>query len=153
MTRYTTHGRGWTQQRELARGMRHEPTPAEDLLWERLRSRRLLGFKFRRQHPIGRFIVDFYCIDAGLAIEVDGEVHGSQHESDAARQEFLEARGISFLRVTNEEVRVNIEPVVTAIAARLQTVSSSSPPSPRRGEGAGGEVRAQHLSNESETRT
>lgn len=140
MTRYTTHGRGWTQQRELARSMRKAPTGAEELLWERLRAKRLAGLKFRRQHPIGRFVVDFYCVERGIAIEVDGSVHDRQADEDRVRQEYLEARGVRFLRFTNEAVQEHIERVLTEI---LSSLAAPSPPLHVVERGPGGEVQEQ----------
>jgi very-short-patch-repair endonuclease len=136
----------WTQQREIARDMRHSPTPAEALLWQRLRNRGLNGAKFRRQHPIDRFILDFYCAEVGLAIELDGAVHNTRSEEDALRQEFLEERGIKFLRFTNPEVLRETDRVLSDIARVLEELRSraarktshTSSPSPRRGEGVGG---------------
>ena len=119
MTRYTTHGRGWTQQRELARSMRKGSTVAEELLWERLRSKRLAGLKFRRQHPVGRFIVDFYCVERGIAIEVDGSIHGQQADQDRVRQDYLEQRGIRFLRFTNDAIVQDIDRVLHDILGIL----------------------------------
>ena len=140
MTRYTTHGRGWTQQRELARSMRKAQTGAEGLLWERLRAERLAGLKFRRQHPIGRFVVDFYCVERGIAIEVDGAVHGSQQAEDSARQGYLEERGIRFLRFSNEIVQENIERVLAEI---VNTLNAPAPPLHDVERGPGGEVQEQ----------
>ncbi len=137
MTRYTTHGRSWTAQRELARSMRHEPTQAEALLWERLRGKRLGGWKFRRQHPIGRFIVDFYCVELGVVIEVDGPVHDRRVHEDFARQEYLKQRGIRFLRVTNHTVLENIKQVLGDI---LRTLGAPAPPLHVVERGSGGEV-------------
>mgnify|MGYP001770978009 FL=1 len=81
------HRRGWQTSSELweklkplARQMRREPTPAEDKLWQKLRHKQILGYKFRRQHTIDRFIVDFYCGEARLVVEVDGEVHDYTQE-------------------------------------------------------------------------
>ena len=68
-----------------ARGMRREPTPAEKVLWDVLRGRGLDGLRFRRQHPVGRFVLDFYCPIHKLAVAVDGEVHDTQQERDAER--------------------------------------------------------------------
>jgi hypothetical protein len=68
----------WEKLKPVARQMRQEPTQAEDLLWQSLRNHQLLGFKFRRQHSIERFIVDFYCAEAKLVIEIDGPIHDYQ---------------------------------------------------------------------------
>jgi len=143
MTRYTTHGRRWTQQRELARSMRKESTEAEELLWDRLRAKRLAGLKFRRQHPVGRFVLDFYCVEQGIAIEVDGAVHDSQETEDSARQEYLEARGIRFLRFTNDTVLKDIDLVLSDIASTLAAPSPPLHDVERGWPKAGGEVREQ----------
>src|SRR4051812_15603413 len=85
----------------LAREMRREPTGAENHLWQRIRKQQVLGFKFRRQHTIDRFIVDFFCTEARLVIEVDGIIHDDQQEADQLRTEFLENLGLRVLRFTN----------------------------------------------------
>lgn len=105
-----------------AREMRHPQTPAEATLWRALRNRQT-GFKFRRQHPIYRFIIDFYCAQARLLIEVDGESHlqPDQEEYDNARTKYLEDLGYKVIRFTNNDVRYNIQAVADKI---LQTVES-----------------------------
>jgi len=89
---------------ELAREFRKNLTSDEDFLWECLRARRLHGFKFRRQHPIGRYIADFYCKEASLVIELDGKTHLKKGRKtyDRIRDEELSLRGLRVLRVTNE---------------------------------------------------
>ena len=87
--------------RQRARELRHNATEAEQLLWECLRSRRLAGFKFRRQTPIGRYIVDFCCVEARLIVELDGGQHQDQQGYDAARDAWLRERGFTVLRVHN----------------------------------------------------
>jgi very-short-patch-repair endonuclease len=79
-----------------------------------------LGFKFRRQHVIDRFIVDFYCGEAGLVVEVDGEIHDYTPQEDAIRQEFLESLGLRVVRFRNEEVFGDMEGVLEEIACWLQ---------------------------------
>lgn len=105
-----------------AREMRHPQTPTEAALWRVLRNRQT-GFKFRRQHPIYRFIIDFYCAQAKLLIEVDGESHlePEQISYDSARTEYLENLGYKLIRFTNDDVRYNIQAVAAAI---LQAVES-----------------------------
>lgn len=90
---------------QLARDHRHPLTPAETKIWSRVRNRGL-GFKIRRQHPIWRFIADFYCAEAKLVIEIDGDSHAEsdQEEYDKARTEWLEERGYRVIRITNEDV-------------------------------------------------
>ena len=103
-----------------AREMRHPQTAAETTLWHALRNRQT-GFKFRRQHPIERFIIDFYCAEAKLLIEVDGETHcqPDQEEYDKARTEYLEELGYKVIRFSNNDVRYNIGAVANEI---LQTI-------------------------------
>jgi very-short-patch-repair endonuclease len=110
----------WKQLKPLARQMRTEPTLAEKQLWQRLKSKQLLGFKFRRQQVIDRFIVDFYCQEVKLVIEVDGEIHNYTQVEDAIRQEFLESLRLRVLRFKNEDVLLRIEGVLGEIARWLQ---------------------------------
>ena len=100
--------------------MRKESTPAEDMLWQKLRRKRIAGFKFRRQHRINPFIVDFYCPQARLVIEVDGDIHKQQAEYDEMRQAYLEYLGLKVLRFTNAEVVQNLNGVLQAISETLQ---------------------------------
>ena len=118
----------------LAQELRQKQTPAEETLWECLRNRRLSSAKFRRQHPLGRYIADFYCHEAGLVIELQGSVHSAkeQREYDAIRQETIEQQGISVMTFANHEVEHNLEGVLLKIVDAL--------PSPL-GRGAGGEGR------------
>jgi very-short-patch-repair endonuclease len=110
----------WKQLKPLARQMRTEPTLAETLLWQRLNNKQLLGFKFRRQQVIDRFIVDFYCHEVKLVIEVDGEIHNYTQVEDAIRQEFLESLGLRVVRFKNEDVLLRIEGVLEEIVRWLQ---------------------------------
>jgi very-short-patch-repair endonuclease len=89
---------------QAARELRREETCAEGHLWRRLRAHRLAGHYFKRQQPVGRFIVDFVCLRRRLIIEVDGEHHQRQLEADRERTEFLEALGYSVARFSNQEV-------------------------------------------------
>ncbi len=110
----------WEKLKPLARQMRREPTAAENRLWQRLRNKQILGYKFRRQHAIDRFIVDFICNQAQLVIEVDGEIHDYTQEEDGIRQDFLESQGLRVIRFRNEEVLNNIDGVVKEIARWLE---------------------------------
>ncbi|MBA3875053.1 MAG: endonuclease domain-containing protein [Anaerolineae bacterium] len=92
----------WEKLKPLANQMRATPTPAENHLWRFIR-KQALNVKFRRQHVFHRFIVDFYCHEARLIIEVDGVIHEYTQEEDALRQEFLESLGLRVLRFTNGE--------------------------------------------------
>ncbi len=111
---------------QRARELRRRATEAERVLWERLRNRRLGGLKFRRQHPLGPYIVDFYCAEHRLVIEVDGPIHERQKERDALRTEYLEAYGYRVLRFTNEDVLTDIEAVLERILAACREPSPSS---------------------------
>ena len=113
---YLTPPALWAKLKPLARQMRHEPTPTENILWECLRNRQIAGLKFRRQHSIDRFIADFYCADAQIIVEVDGAVHQYTPEEDAIRQEYLESLGFRVLRFTNDDVEQRLDAVVQVIA-------------------------------------
>jgi very-short-patch-repair endonuclease len=117
----------WHRLKPLAREMRHDPTPAEDRLWQRLRRAQIHGVSFRRQHSIERFIVDFYCAKARLVIELDGPIHQYTVEQDAIRQEFLESKGLQVLRFENMDVFNTLDAVVAVIA---DAVARRTPPHP-----------------------
>ncbi len=118
---------------ERARRLRAEQTDAERRLWRELRGLKSDGFHFRRQAPIGRYIVDFACHTARLAIEVDGGQHGmvDMAERDDARTEWLAGRGFRVLRFWNDEVLGNIDGVMRVVADALAT----PPPTPPRKRG------------------
>jgi very-short-patch-repair endonuclease len=101
---------------QLARDHRHPLTPAEAKIWARVRNRGL-GFKIRRQHPIWRFIADFYCAEANLVIEIDGDSHAEpdQEEYDEARTEWLEGRGYKVMRIMNNDVHKHLEDALQEI--------------------------------------
>lgn len=107
----------WTRRSTLraighhARQMRRIPTRAEALLWARVRDSQL-GAKFRRQHPLGPFIIDFYCHSARLVIEVDGPVHTSSLDADSARDEFFIEHGIRVIHFTNNQVESDLDSVL-----------------------------------------
>ena len=102
---------------QRARELRQEATPAEEILWDALRAGRLDGHKFRRQHPAGRFILDFYRAKSRLCIELDGEVHSRQRDRDMARDATLFAHGVVTLRFTNEQVLHDLDSVLATIRA------------------------------------
>lgn len=112
--------------------MRNNLTVAETLMWERL-NRKQLGYKFRKQHPIFRYILDFYCHEKSLAIEVDGDVHASSRDYDEYRDEFLQNIGIETLRFMNNEIIINIDSVISEI--RKKTSMSFIPHAPSGGQG------------------
>ena|SRR5271165_6929785 len=105
------------QQRERARAMRKTPTEAEQRLWRLLRDRRLGGLKFRRQIPVGPYIVDFLCVGARIVVEADGSQHG-ESQRDAVRDAFLAGEGWTVLRFWNHEVLHNRDSVIETILAR-----------------------------------
>jgi len=108
--------------------MRQPQTPAEAILWRALRDRNL-GYKFRRQHPIKRFIIDLYCAQAKLCIEIDGASHTDPRQGayDLARTAFLEEMGYSVIRFTNDDVRYHLNSVVDEIIRTIEFISNPSP--------------------------
>jgi primosomal protein N' len=128
----------WDKLKPLARQMRHEPTRAEDILWQQVR-RNALGHPIRRQHPFGRFIVDFYCAVAHLVIEVDGDIHDYTQEEDAVRQEILENLGLKVIRFKNDEIIHSLDTVLGRIKEEIATAQqpTSSSPLSVYGEGLG----------------
>jgi very-short-patch-repair endonuclease len=113
---------------EAARHHRKEQTLAETMLWEALRASRLNGVKFRRQHPIDTFILDFFSPQYQLAIEIDGEIHQNPDQSgyDAARSEALELKGIRVLRFKNDEVVNHLDGVLEQIKKHTSPSGSLS---------------------------
>jgi very-short-patch-repair endonuclease len=101
--------------RDRAIDLRKQATHPEKLLWSILSGRQLAGLKFRRQHPIEPYIVDFYCAEANLVIELDGESHNGREGYDAERTTKLEYLGVQVLRVTNDEVLTNLDGVAEGI--------------------------------------
>ena len=120
---------------EIAREFRKEPTEGEKILWEALRGKKLDGIKFRRQQPIGYFIVDFYSSAFRLAVEVDGPIHDRQLEAGSARQEILEILGLTVLRITTEIPEKNLLLAQNMIHEKIQAIKLNHVPSPLVGEG------------------
>ena len=98
-----------------ARVLRKSQTPAEELLWHRLRASQLLGLRFRRQQPYGSYIIDFYCKRARLAIEIDGDSHSGKEQSDCCRDMWLCQQGLKVMRFYNSDVYENLDGVLQAI--------------------------------------
>ncbi len=131
--------------KQNARHLRHEMTDAEKLLWRHLRMTQFEGYKFRRQHPFGKYIADFVSLEARLILEIDGGQHMERSDSDAVRTQWLETKRFRVMRFWNNEVMENIEGVKLVIwnyLSALQPSSQSSPakaadmvPSPLQGEG------------------
>ena len=105
-------------------------TDAESHLWSRLRGRQMVGLKFRRQHPVGKFILDFACIELKLAIEVDGGQHGELLTTDRTRTEWLKQQGWKILRFWNNEVLQNTEDVLEQIHRTITVSLNINTPSP-----------------------
>jgi very-short-patch-repair endonuclease/restriction endonuclease S subunit len=142
--------------RQRARDMRHEPTPQEHQLWQQLRAKRFAGYKFRRQQPIGRYIVDFICFAERLIVELDGGQHADAGTYDAERDRWLQSQGFRVLRFWNNEWAQHTDAVLDAIWAALQAspavsdADAAAPPplpnpSPARGEGLESETGAELL--------
>ncbi|HEY3304491.1 MAG TPA: DUF559 domain-containing protein [Candidatus Binatia bacterium] len=106
--------------RNQARRLRRDQTETERRLWARLRARQLRGAKFRRQHPIGRFIADFCCLEYGLVIELDGGQHAMRAEVDQRRSAFLGRRGFRVLRFWDNQVLEDIDAVLEKIVEALR---------------------------------
>ncbi len=104
-------------EKEKRRGLRSRMTEAEQLLWEKIRNKQVGGLRFRRQVSIGPYIVDFYCPEKRLAVELDGGYHddATVHENDAYRTKFLASMGITVMRFTNDEVLVERDKVIAVI--------------------------------------
>ncbi|MCH8152514.1 MAG: endonuclease domain-containing protein [Planctomycetes bacterium] len=117
---------------QRSRSLRRRSTYPERVLWYLLRNKQIKGLRFRRQHAVGRYVVDFYCPAAKLVVEVDGESHAGRAEQDAKRSAYLEARGLKVLRVTNDDVMENLEAVGMAIldAAGVDATAGKVRPSP-----------------------
>lgn len=120
--------------RTWAREMRCRMTDAEALLWMLLRDHRLAGAKFRRQHPVGRYILDYYCAEKKLAIELDGGQHGEAADYDQHRDNCLRSQGIHVLRFWNNRMLAETEAVMEVI---YQAVVEKAAPRPQAGEGLG----------------
>lgn len=113
--------------KDLAKELRKNSTLSEVLLWRHLKSKQLLGYDFDRQKPIDNFIVDFFCNELMLAIEIDGETHNYKIGRDRERQKILEGVGVQFLRFTDENVKQNIEGVVGVIERWIKTNQNNPP--------------------------
>jgi very-short-patch-repair endonuclease len=102
---------------QAAQSLRQNLTPAEKHLWNALKNKQLIGLRFRRQHPVGNFILDFYCPACKLAIEVDGNIHDFQQDYDAARSAEIERHGYVIIRFRNDEIVANLTQVLASIEA------------------------------------
>jgi len=151
--RWQSRSSQWDRLKPDARRMRQNQTPAEAKVWSALRNKQVAGLKFRRQHAVDRYIVDFYCHEMRLVIEVDGPTHDATVEEDAIRRQVIENQGITFLRFKNDEVFDDLpsvlERIMNAAGIASGTPASSeqnqasiiSPPPRRTGRAPRGGVR------------
>lgn len=125
---FTSSYQQWSLLKPAAREMRHEPTAAENALWQPIRNRQIGQAKFRRQHTVDCFIVDFVCLESALIIEVDGEIHEQpeNRDYDAQRQSILEGLGFRVLRFTNKQVLQSLEKVTQTIADALAAAQENN---------------------------
>ncbi len=121
--------------KDTRRMLRKNQTFTEKIVWLYLRNRATDGYKFRRQYSVDRFVLDFYCPELKMAIELDGSVHDvpEQKEYDAERQKYIEKFGIRFVRIRNEEIAGNAEMAFARIEEAIRDLTPS--PSPYKGEG------------------
>ena len=127
---------------KLARELRKNMTDTERLLWSKLRGKQFGGFKFRKQAPIGRFIVDFVCFDRKVVVELDGDQHAAAVEDDKKRTEWLNSQGFRVLRFWNHELIEDADMVMEAIWLALQMPPTLTLPH----EGGGDLAERQHRS-------
>src|SRR5262249_18086258 len=113
---------------DLARQMRSNMTDAERFVWQRIRKKQFAGHRFRRQHPIGDYIVDFVCVEVGLILELDGGQHAERMEEDELRTRRLEALGYQVVRFWNMDVCKEWDAVEAVIVRELAARSSCPPP-------------------------
>jgi very-short-patch-repair endonuclease len=117
-----------------AKLLRKNTTKTEALLWEKLKEKQILGLRFRRQHPVNIYIVDFYCHSAKLVIELDGGIHKFQREYDLDRTKDLEMYGLKVVRFFNSEIENDIEKVISKIKKKILQINPSLHPLTPRGE-------------------
>ena len=124
MARHPLRSQAYIELIEFARTLRQSQTDAEQLMWMLLRNRRFLGLKFRRQHPLPPYVLDFFCDTIKLAIELDGGQHNTaqSRQYDEERSKYLANRGIDVLRYWNHEVLAETETVAESIALRVHAI-------------------------------
>jgi len=113
-----------------ARELRSNMPIAELKLWAEIKGKQLEGVKFRRQHPISRYIVDFYAAQLKLVVEVDGDTHDEKKEYDARRTDFLKQKGYDVLRFTNEEIHQDLEGVLEILREKCKKQKKDADPHP-----------------------
>ncbi|WP_035382769.1 endonuclease domain-containing protein [Ferriphaselus sp. R-1] len=118
-----------------AKSLRRNQTEAEQRLWYHLRAHRFMGLKFKRQKPLGRYVVDFVCMEAKLVIELDGGQHLDQVGCDRVRDAWLKSQGFTVLRFWNNELMSEMETVLERIRLEVESRALSPSPSPVNGRG------------------
>ena len=133
---YPTATANAIEQKAYRKALRSNMTPAEATLWRALKGRGVDGLKFRRQQGIGPYILDFYCPDRRLGIELDGASHDCKHEYDEKRTEYLRRQGIRILRFTNQQVFTSLQKVLAGIVSAAKEYTDPTPAPPLHGRGA-----------------
>ena len=101
--------------KEILKHLRKNQTQIEKIIWKELKNRKFMNLKFRRQYPINNFILDFYCAELKLGIEIDGKIHDKQKEYDSFREDLLKEKNIKIIRATNEEILNDIHILLNKI--------------------------------------
>ena len=119
-------------QKKLRQHLRNQAPDAEKILWSRLKGRQFLGYKFRRQQGIGKFVVDFYCPKVTLAVELDGATHlkDEQMKHDKEKEDFIREKKIHLIRFTNVDVYKNMDGVLLAILDEIKRIEEQPPLTP-----------------------
>jgi len=133
--------RGQANHLDIKRRLRSTMTGTETLLWSKLRARQFHGLKFRRQHGIGPYIVDFYCPEQSLVIEIDGDSHADADQilKDQLRDKYFQSLGLHVIRYCNDDIVKNLDGALEDLAGKISSGSTSPAPSlRRRGEEADG---------------
>jgi len=114
-----------TNLKQYSRELRNQSTLAEVLLWKHLRARQMKGFQFNRQKPLDKYVVDFYCKELSLVIEIDGSSHEGKEKYDAKRENDLQKLSLTILHFTDQEVKKNIQGVLLQIAGWIDSNNKS----------------------------
>ena len=117
-------------EKERRRSLRNNMPKSETVIWSKLKGRQLLGYKFRRQYSVDRYVIDFYCPELKLAVEIDGDSHfqNDVENNEKYRQAFIESFGVQFLRFTNEDVFKNLDGVIETVRRTALEISGRGDP-------------------------
>ena len=117
-------------EKDKRRSLRNNMPKAETVIWSKLKGKQLLGYKFRRQYSVDRYVIDFYCPELKLAVEIDGDSHfqNDAESDDKYRQAFIESFGVQFLRFTNEDVFKNPDGVIETVRRTALEISGRGAP-------------------------